>query len=137
MKTRRRWDRAAGAVLAATGVFLLGFTVVGLAPAVSNLGSADEHLAGDATMTLMIAGPMLAVVVLATLGCAWLIWRGRRGARALVLVWVVGAGLFAAQDLGGGGNTWLARVIAVAAIAVAVLLVAGWVARTAEAEGPE
>lgn len=132
MKTRRRWDRAAGAVLAVTGVFLLGFTVVGLAPAVSNLGSNDEHLAGDATMTLMIAGPMLTVVVLSTLGCAWLLWRGWRGARVLALVWIVGAGLFAAQDLGGGGNTWLARVIAMAAIAVAVLLVAGLVAKSRE-----
>ena len=99
MKSRRRWDRAAGAVLAVTGVFLLVFTVVGLAPAVSNLGSTDEHLAGDATMTLMIFGPMLAVVVLSTLGCAWLLWRGWRGAKALALVWIVGAGLFAAQDL--------------------------------------
>ena len=130
MKTRRRWDKAAGAVLAVTGVFLLGFTVVGLAPAVSNLGSTNEHLAGDATMTLMIAGPMLALVVLATLGCGWLLWRGWRGAKALGVVWIIGAGLFAAQDLGGGGNTWLARVIAIAAIAVAVLLVAGWVAKS-------
>jgi hypothetical protein len=133
MKTRRRWDRAAGAVLAVTGVFLLVFTVVGLAPAVSDLGSTDEHLAGDATMTLMILGPMLAVVVVATLGCAWLLWRGWRGAKALVLAWIVGAGLFAAQDLGGGGHTWVARVIAVAAVAVAVLMIAGWVARSREA----
>ncbi len=137
MKTRRRWDRAAGGVLAVTGVFLLVFTVVGLAPKVSELGSTNEHLAGDATMTLMIAGPMLTVVVLSTLGCAWLLWREWRGARAFALVWIVGAGLFAAQDLGGGGNTWLARVIALAAIAVAVLLVAGWVARSPEAEGTE
>lgn len=72
-------------------------------------------------------------MVLATLGCAWLLWRGWRGARALVLVWIVGAGLFAAQDLGGGGNTWLAKVIAVVAIAVAILLVAGWVAKSPEA----
>ena len=117
-------------MLAVTGVFLLVFTVAGLAPAVSDLGSTDEHLAGDATMTLMIAGPMLAVVILATLGCAWLLWRGWRGARALALVWIVGAGLFAAQDLGGGGHTSLARVIALVAIAVAVLLVAGWVAKS-------
>jgi MFS superfamily sulfate permease-like transporter len=48
-------------------------------------------------------------------------------------VWIVGAGLFAAQDLGGGGNTWLAKVIAVVAIAVAILLVAGWVAKSPEA----
>jgi hypothetical protein len=135
VKTHRRWDRAAGAVLAVIGVFLLGFTVVGLAPAVSNLGSTNEHLAGDATMTLMIAGPMLAAVILATLGCAWMLWRGWRGARALALVWIVGAALFAAQDLGGGGNTWLARVIAMAAIGVAVLLVAGWVAKSRVAEG--
>jgi hypothetical protein len=135
MKTHRRWDRAAGAVLAATGAFLLVFTVVGLAPAVSNLRSGDVHLAGDATMTLMIAGPMLTAVVLATLGCAWMLWRGWRGATAIALVWIVGAGLFAAQDLGGGGNTWLARAIAVAAIAVAVLPVAGWVARSQAAEG--
>jgi len=40
MKTRRRWDRAAGAVLAVTGVFLLVFTAAGLAPSVSGLGSA-------------------------------------------------------------------------------------------------
>ena len=133
MKTRRRLDMAAGAVLAVTGVFLLVFTVVGLAPAVSNLGARDEHLAGDATMTLMIAGPMLAVVVLATLGCAWLLWRGWRGAKALALVWVVGAWLFAAQDLSGGGNSGLAGVIAMAAIAVAVLLLAGWVAKSPEA----
>ena len=72
-------------------------------------------------------------MVLATLGCAWLLWRGWGGARALVLVWIVGAGLFAAQDLGGGGNTWLAKVIAVVAIAVAILLVAGWVAKSPEA----
>jgi hypothetical protein len=133
MKTRRRWDRDAGAVLAVAGVFLLVFTVVGLAPAVSALGSTDAHLVGDATMTLMILGPMLAVVVLATLVCAWLLWRRWRGARALVLVWIVGAGLFAAQDLGGGGHTWLAKVIAVVAIAVAILLVAGWVAKSPEA----
>ncbi len=135
MKTHRRWERAAGAVLAVTGVSLLVFTVVGLAPAVSNLGSGNVHLAGDATMTLLIAGPMLTAVVLATLGCAWMLWRGWRGAWALALVWIVGAGLFAAQDLGGGGNTWLARAIAVAAIAVAVLLVAGWVGKSREAEG--
>jgi hypothetical protein len=117
------------------GVFLLVFTVVELAPAVSNLGSTNEHLAGDATLTLMIAGPMLTAVVLATLGCAWMLWRGWRGARALALVWIVGAGLFAAQDLAGGGNTWLARAIAVAAMAVAVLLLAGWVATSREAGG--
>jgi hypothetical protein len=122
-------------VLAVTGVFLLVFTVVGLAPHVSRLGSTNEHLAGDATLTLMIAGPMLTAVVLATLGCAGMLWRRWRGARALALVWIAGAGLFAAQDLGGGGNTWLARVIALAAIAVAVLLVASGVAKSREAEG--
>jgi len=181
VKTRRRWDRAAGAALAVTGVILLVFTVVGLAPAVSNLGAWDEHLAGDATMTLMIAGPMLAVVVLSTLGCAWLLWRGWRGARSLALVWIVAAGLFAAQALAGFGNVlwavravvlepdrllirwpylywnpflgsdvsgtpteslpfgrldditfWLPGVIALAAIAVAVLLLAGWVAKSPE-----
>jgi hypothetical protein len=123
MKTRRRWDRASGAVLAITGVFLLVFTVVGLAPAVSDLGSTQGHLADEAVLNLAIFGPMLAVVVLSTLGCAWLLWRGWRGARALALVWIVGAGLFAAQDLAGGGDTCLSRVIAMAAIAVAVLLV--------------
>jgi hypothetical protein len=112
MKTRRRWDRAAGAVLAITGVFLLVFTVVGLAPAVSDLGSTQGHLADEAVLNLAIFGPMLAVVVLSTLGCAWLLWRGWRGARALALVWIEGAGLFAAQDLAGGGDTWLSRVIA-------------------------
>ena len=137
MKTRRRWEKAAAALLAVTGLFLLGFTVVGLAPAVSNLGSTNEHLAGDATMTLMIAGPMLAAVVLATLGCAWLLWRGWRGARALALLWIVGAGMFAWQDLAGGGNTWLSRVIAMAAIALAVLLLVGWVAKAPEAKAPE
>ena len=185
MKTRRRWDRAAGAVLAITGVFLLVFTVVGLAPAVSDLGSTQGHLADEAVLNLAIFGPMLAVVILATLGCAWLLWRGWRGARALVLVWIVGAGLFAAQALVGFGNVlwavravvlepgrllvrwphlywdpflgsdvsgtptedlpygrldditfWLPGVIAMAAIVVAVLLLAGWVAESPEAEVP-
>jgi hypothetical protein len=101
------------------------------------LGSSNEHLAGDATVTLLIAGPMLKIAVLSTLGCAWLLWRGWGGAKALALVWIVGAGLFAAQDLGGGGNTWLARVIALAAIVVVVLLVAGLVAKSPEVEGPQ
>ena len=82
METRRRWDMAAGAVLAVTGAFLLVYTVVGLAPSVSNLGAGDEHLAGDAMMTMVFFGPMLAIVVLFTLGCAWLLWRGWRGATA-------------------------------------------------------
>ena len=131
MQTRRRWEKSAGVVLAVTGVVLLGFTVIGLAPAVSNLGSTNEHLAGDATLTLMIAGPILEVAVLSTLGCAWFLWRGWRGARALALVWIVGAGLFAAQDRGGGGTgTWITPVILVAAVAVAVLLGAGLVSKS-------
>jgi hypothetical protein len=179
MKTGRRWDRAAGAVLAITGVILLVFTVVGLAPAVSDLGSRQGHLADEAVLNLAIFGPMLAGVVLSTLGCAWLLWGGRRGARALALVWIVGAGLFAALALDSYGNVlraaravvlehgpllvrwpnlcgdpnwcsyaegtppgslpygrldditfWLPGVIALAAIAVAVLLLAGWVARS-------
>jgi len=133
MKTRNRWDRAAGAVLAVTGGFLLAFTVVGLAPAVADLRAGDAHLAGDATMTLMIAGPMLAVVVLSTLWCAWLLWRGWRGATALALTWIVAAGLFARGTLSAETSYgpvdpwtfWLARVLAIAAIAVAVLLSAG------------
>lgn len=112
MKTRRRWERAAGAVLFVAAAFLLVFTVVGLAPAVANLGAENEHLAGDATMTLMIAGPMLTIVVVFTLACAWLLWRGRHGARRLALAWIVAAGLFAAQALAGFGNVlWAVRAI--------------------------
>ena len=134
MQPRRRWDKSAGSVLAVTGVFLLGFAVVGLAPAVSNLGSTNEHLAGDAPLTLMIAGPMLTGVVLATPACAWFLWHGWRGARALALVWIIGAGLFAAQDLGGGGTgTWVARVVLVVAITVAVLLGVGLVSKSGAA----
>ena len=176
MKTRYRWDRAAGAALAATGGFLLVFAVVGLAPAVADLGAGDEHVAGDATMTLMIAGPMLAVVVLFTLYCAWQLWRGSHGATALALVWIAAAGSYAGSALAGFGNVlwavrtvvlepdrllvrwpylywdpflgsnvigtpmeslpygrlddvtfWLPGVIALAAITVAVLLLAGWI----------
>jgi len=176
MEDHNRWHRAAGVVLAATGVFLLACTVVGLAPAVADLGAGDAHLAGDASMTLMIAGPMLAVVVLFTLWCAWLLWGGWRGASALALVWIAAAGFYAGSALTGFGNVlwavrtvviepdrllvrwpylywdpflgsnvigtpmeslpygrlddvafWLPGVIAVVAIAVAVLLLAGWI----------
>ena len=176
MTTPNRWHRAAGAVLAAVGVFMLAFTVVGLAPAVSDLGAGDSHVAGDASMTLLIAGPILAVVVLFTLCCAWLLWRGWRGATALALVWILAAGSYAWSALDGFGNVlwairtvivepdrlllrwpylywdpflgsdvsgtpidalpygrlddvmfWLPGVIALAVIAVAVLLLVGWI----------
>ena len=142
MKTRNSMHRAAGVVLAVTGGFLLVFTAVGLAPAVSDLGAGDSHLAGDATITLMIAGPVLAAVVLSTLCCAWLLWRGSRGATVLALVWVVTAGLFArgtlSADIGYGPvdpwTFWLARVLAIAAIAVTVLLLAGWILKAPKSE---
>ncbi len=112
MTTRsvNRPERAAGAVLAVAGVSLLFFTVVGLAPHVPDLGSANTSLAGAATMTLLIAGPMLAIVVLFTLACARMLWCGRRGAVTLTLVWIVAGGLFAAQALAGFGNVlWAIR----------------------------
>lgn len=112
METRRRWAMAAGAVLAVTGAFLLVYTVVGLAPSVSNLGAGDEHLAGDAMMTMVFFGPMLAIVVLFTLGCAWLLWRGWRGATALAFVWIVAAGLYCWTMLTGFSNVlWAVRAV--------------------------
>jgi hypothetical protein len=172
--TTRRSERAAGAVLFATGAALALYTVVGLAPRMADLGSASPPVHGNAVMTLMIAGPVFLLVILATVACGWLLWRGRSGARTFAVAWILVGGLFAAQALAGFGNVlwavrtavaepdrllvrwpylywdpflgssvsgtpteslpfgrlddiafWLPGVIAVAAVAVAVLLVAG------------
>ena len=111
MHARNQWNRATGVVLGAIGVLLIVFFIVGLAPAAIRAGDTDAHIAGDASMALMIFGPVFVVVALFTLACAWSLWRGMRGAAALGAIWVAAAGLYVMSALSGYGNAlWMIQV---------------------------
>ncbi len=105
MGTRKRTDRAAAVVLGLGGVALLATAALTFAqglPAI--LGAEGEHMAGDATLwVLLISLPMTGggLIVLAS---ARKLWRCSRLGRALALAFVVFAGLACALAAAGYGN---------------------------------
>ena len=112
MGTRSRTDRAAGAIIAFEGLFLLVLAAGTLARALPDLGSADPHLAGDAGMALLIGGFPIGVAGLLTLFLALRLWRRRPGATVFAEAWVAVAGLFSLAMITGFENAmWAVRAI--------------------------
>jgi hypothetical protein len=105
MGTRRRTDRAAAVVLALGGVALLAsaaLTFAQVLPAI--LGAEGEHMAGDATLWVMLVSlPMTVGGLIALLG-AGLLWRGSSGGVTLALLWVAVSGLACAITFIATGN---------------------------------
>jgi hypothetical protein len=92
-----RYGRAAGATLAAIGILLLAGVaqvLVELLPLL--LGSEGEHMAGDAMLWVIIIGLPVTIAALLCLVPAYWLWRGRRGGRALLALWLAGAALVCA-----------------------------------------
>ena len=112
MGTRSRTDRAAGAIIAFEGLFLLVLAAGTLARALPDLGSADPHVAGDAGMAVFIGGFPIGVAGLLTLFLALRLWRERPGAKVFAAALAAVAGLYSATMLTGFGNVlWAVRII--------------------------
>jgi hypothetical protein len=112
MEADSRSNRAAGAILATVGVLVLGLVAVAVPDVLPDLGANDEHLAGDALMAVVFGYVPLMVAGLLTLLSAWLLWRGRPGARVFASALVSVAGLFSWIMLTGFGNIlWAVRII--------------------------
>jgi len=172
MGTRRRLDRAAAVVLAVAGVALLATSLVAFAQALPAMrGTEGEHMAGDATLWVMVIAVPMTVGGLATLLAASMLWRGSPMAGTVALAWVALAGLVCVFLTTSPGNIlyaarvvllesgtwslegpmlgvqsasftegatyyghldkvtfWIPWIVAVGAILVACLVLAGWVA---------
>jgi hypothetical protein len=102
-------DRAAGVAIAMIGALLAALVVEVLLRSLPDLGSPDPHLAGDATMTLIVAGLPLAMAAAAALGVALLLWRGKAGGRPAAAVVALLALAFSWVYNGFGSVVWLAR----------------------------
>lgn len=112
MGTRRRTDRAAGAILAFEGLFLLVLAAGAVTRALPDLASGDPILVGEIGIFWFLGGIAIGVAGLVTLFVALLLWRGRAGARVLAAAWVALAGLYSATMLTGFGNVlWAVRII--------------------------
>lgn len=166
MGTPSRTDRAAGAILAFEGLFLLAPAAGAVAQALPGLGSGGKP--GFIALSDFVSGLVLGGVGLLTLFLAVWLWRRGRGARVFAATWVVVAGLFSWIMLWRPGNVlwaiwimifepdawsvrwpyfswnvylgrlddvffWLSGIVAVGALLVACLLLAGWI--TARADG--
>ena len=113
MGTRRRTDRAAAAVLALGGVALLATAALTFAqglPAI--LGAEGEHMAGDATLWVMLVGLPMTIAGLLTLLSAFMLWRSSPLGETVALVWVALAGLVCVALTASSGNIlYAARVV--------------------------
>lgn len=105
MASRSRWDQAASLTLSAVGFSLLVVSLPTLARLLPDLlGAEGEHMAGDATLFVLIVVVPLAFAGLITLLVARLVWRGSRNGVALGLLWVGLAWLACAAATAGSGN---------------------------------
>ena len=113
MGTRRRTDRAAAAVLALGEVALLATAALTFAqglPAI--LGAEGEHMAGDATLWVMLVGLPMTIAGLLTLLSALMLWRCSPLGETVALVWVALAGLVCVALTASSGNIlYAARVV--------------------------
>ena len=173
MGTRSRTDRAAAVILVIVGVALLSsaaVTFVHALPAI--LGAEGEHMAGDATLWVLLIGLPMTVGGLIVLLSARKLWRSSPLGRALALAFVVFAGLACSLSAAGYGNIlsaargvllesgslslswpmlgvtgvdgatyygylddatfWIPGIVALCALLVTCLLLAGWIAGRAQ-----
>jgi hypothetical protein len=170
MGTRSRSDRAAAVILVIVGVALLSSAAVTFVPELpAILGAEGEHMAGDATLWVLLTSLPMTVGGLIALVSARKLWRSSPLGRALALVFVVFAGMIAGEiTAAGGGNIlsaakvillesgrwslswpmlgvtgvdgatyygyldnvtfWIPGIVALCALLVTCLLLAGWIA---------
>jgi len=113
MGTRRGSDRAAAVVLAVAGVALLASAALTFAQALPAIrGAEDEHMAGDATLWVMLISLPMAAGGLIALLSAYLLWRNRPPGGTIALAWVALAGLVCVFLTTSPGNIlYAARVV--------------------------
>jgi hypothetical protein len=169
METRSRTDRAAdnsNATPTITRMTAAAATFVPALPAI--LGAEGEHMAGDATLWVLLISLPMTVGGLIVLLSARKLWRSSPLGRALALAFVVFAGLACALAAAGYGNIlsaakgillesgswslswpmlgvtgvdgatyygyldnvtfWIPGIVALCALLVTCLLLAGWIA---------
>ena len=169
MGTRSRTDRAAAVILVIVGVALLSSAAVTFVPELpAILGAEGEHMAGDATLWVLLTSLPMTVGGLIVLASARKLWRSSPLGRALALAFVVFAGLACTLVAAGYGNIlsaakgillesgswslswpmlgvtgvdgatyygyldnvtfWIPGIVALCALLVTCLLLAGWIA---------
>lgn len=113
METRMETDRAAAVVLALGGVALLSSAALTFAQALpAVLGAEGEHMAGDATLWVMVISLPMAVGGLVALLSARLLWRSSPMGGTVALAWVALAGLVCVFLTTSPGNIlYAARVV--------------------------
>jgi len=113
MGTRHRADRAAAVVLALGGVALLSSAALTFAQALpAILGAEGEHMAGDATLWVMLVSLPMTIAGLLTLLSALMLWRSSPLGETVALAWVALAGLVCVALTASSGNIlYAARVV--------------------------
>ena len=108
--TGSRTDRAAGAVLALEGLFLLVLGPATVAQALPLWLSTDPIVSFEIGLPRVLSGLALTLFGLLTLVLAWRLWRGGPAARVVATGLVALAGLYAGTALSGFGNVlWAMR----------------------------
>jgi hypothetical protein len=144
VEIRSRTDRAAAVILAIVGVALLSSaaaTFVLELPAI--LGAEGEYRAGNAKFSVLLTSLPMAVGALIVLASARKLWRSSPRGRALALAFVLfagpgcalGAAVYGNILLAAKGTFWIPVIVAVGALLVACLLLAGWIASRARVAG--
>ena len=169
MGTRSRSDRAAAVILGIVGVALLSSAAVTFAPTLpAILGAEGEHMAGDATLWVLLIGLPMTVGGLIVLASARKLWRSSPLGRVLALAFVVFGGVVCVFLTSSPGNIlyaakgillesrswslsgpmlgvtavdgapyygyldnvlfWIPGIVALCALLVTCLLLAGWIA---------